>query len=92
MSTKIKQDDDPDNYRNIQDRNGRVVYFYESPQCSKKHGKKTEEGHFEKVERKLVDYFFVPGSNPSGVAGAFHVSKAEATKNGKFSNLNIKSK
>jgi len=35
-------------------------------------------GHYEKVEKKMMKYFFVPSKEPSGVPGAFVISKKEA--------------
>ena len=32
----LKKKDDPDNFRNVQPLNGRLVYFYESPECVKR--------------------------------------------------------
>jgi len=44
------------------------------------------KGHFEKVIKKLTNYFYVNGENPSGLPGAFVVSEKEALgkKKGSF--------
>jgi len=44
------------------------------------------KGHFEKVIKKLTNYFYVNGESPSGLPGAFVVSEKEALgkKKGSF--------
>jgi carbonic anhydrase len=71
----------PENNRKIQPLNGRAVFFFDhikycGPNPSNKKTKK--KGHYEKVIKKKVDYFFVNGANPSGLPGAFVVTPKEA--------------
>ena len=74
----------PENARKTQPLNGRAVFYYDHVKyCGidsiKKSGKK--KGHFEKVIKNKVDYFFVNGFNPSGLPGAFVVTPKEANGN-----------
>ncbi len=71
----------PQNNRKVQPLNGRSVFFYDhvkycGPDRIKKPAKK--KGHYEKIVKKQVDYFFVNGMNPSGLPGAFVVTPKEA--------------
>ena len=43
-----------------------------------KHVKPKPQGHYEKVVRKVENYFWVKGEKPSGMPGAFLVSSKEA--------------
>jgi hypothetical protein len=36
------------------------------------------KGHYERIERKVANYFWVSGDRPSGMPGSFVVSKNEA--------------
>ena len=70
-----------ENYRETQNLNGRAVFHYDhvkycGPDPPRKKSK--VKGHYEKVIKKLTNYFFVNGENPSGVPGAFVVSEKEA--------------
>ena len=71
-----------ENYRKNQELFGRSVFHYNhvkhcGPDPKKKRNK--PKGHYEKVIKRLTNYFFVNGENPSGVPGAFVVSNKEAT-------------
>jgi len=79
----------PYNNRKTQKLNGRAVFFYNhvkycgpDPPAEKIKPK----GHFEKVIKKLTNYFYVNGESPSGLPGAFVVSEKEALgkKKGSF--------
>lgn len=71
----------PQSNRNIQQLNGRPVYWYN-------HNKNCgpdpvpippkRSGHYEKVLNKGTQYFYVNGPEPSGLPGAFVVSEKEA--------------
>ena len=74
----------PENNREIQPLNGRAVFFYDHVKyCGLDAIKKNEKkkGHYEKIIKKKVDYFFVNGVNPSGLPGAFVVTPKEALGN-----------
>jgi hypothetical protein len=71
----------PQSNRKVQPLNGRSVFFYDhvkycGPDRLKKQPKK--KGHYEKIVKKQVDYFFVNGMNPSGLPGSFVVTPKEA--------------
>jgi hypothetical protein len=36
------------------------------------------QGHYERIERKVANYFWVDGKKPSGMPGSFVVSENEA--------------
>jgi carbonic anhydrase len=69
------------NNRNVQDTNGRPVFYFDCtkhcPEISKEK-KSVPEGHFEKVLNKATEYFFVGGNKPSGIPDSFVVNKQEA--------------
>jgi hypothetical protein len=67
------------NYRNIQQKNGRIVYFFEN-ECTFKQKpiEKTKTGHYEKVREEIVKYFYVNDDKPTGIANAFVVGENEA--------------
>ncbi len=48
---------------------------------NKKPREKNPLGHFEKVEKKMTDYFFVSDDKPSGIPNAFVISPSEAFGN-----------
>lgn len=67
--------------RNIQNKNNRPVFFYnhilycgEEPKVSKP----IPKGHYEKLNKKATEYFYVNGQDPSGLPGAYVVSEKEA--------------
>ena len=69
------------NFRKVQPINGRPVFYYDhikycGPEPPKKIIKPT--GHYEKVIKEATKYFYVNGPEPSGLPGAFVVSKKEA--------------
>lgn len=81
------------NFRAPQPLNGRAVFHYDHLQyCGpsitnaalgiglrdKKRRRPGEGGHFEKKISNVVDYFYVNGEAPSGMPGAYVVSKKEA--------------
>ena len=70
-----------ENYRETKSKNGRPVFHYKCEDCIIKPPKKTkkiEEGHYEKIERKLTQFYFVNGNEPSGLPGSFVVSENKA--------------
>jgi len=78
-----------ENNRNIQPLNGRAIFYYdavkfcganESPSAimEQKKRKKKVRGHFEKVLKKMTEYFYVNGPKPSGLPGAYVVPRSEA--------------
>lgn len=79
------------NNRDVQDTKDReVVYFDRENSCGadddgdalkrfkEMQDEQAQLGHYEKVEKKAMKYFFVPSKEPSGVPGAFVISKKEA--------------
>ena len=69
------------NARKIQNLNERVVYYYESEKyCGPNPEIKPiePEGHYEKIKKEMKEYFYVEGNKPSGLPGAYLVSKKEA--------------
>jgi len=69
----------PDNYRTVQNKNGRIVYYFKND-CKYKKLKKHPEGHYEKVLYQESRNFFVHGEDPSGIASAFLIPDTEAMK------------
>lgn len=70
----------PENDRKIQNRNGRPVFYFDhekycGPDAPKE---KKENGHFEKVQVKKDEVFYVPDKKPSGFPEAFVISENEA--------------
>jgi len=78
-----------ENNRTIQPLNGRVIFYYDavkfcganesktSPLIDRKK-KKRIKGHYEKVLKKMTEYFYVNGPKPSGLPGAYVVPRNEA--------------
>ena len=69
------------NNRKIQPLNGRTVFYFhnvESAPIQVRTEKPKARGHYEKVEKKMTEYFFVSNAKPSGLPGALVVSEAEA--------------
>lgn len=75
------------NARATQPLNGRSVFHYnhhnyELPEFKKQDiEEKPKSGHYEKQNNESTEYFFVEGSQPSGVPGAIVVSDDEAKSN-----------
>jgi len=70
-----------ENNRETQPQNGRPIFYYDHMKycgVDLKPQKKQEKGHYEKTTKEITDYFYVSGSHPSGLSGAFVVSKDEA--------------
>ena len=63
-----------DNNRVIQPLNGRPIFFYKSCENIRKKVV-VPTGHYEKVLKQATKYFYVNGQEPSGLPGAFVVSK-----------------
>jgi len=68
------QTDNSENNREIQPLNGRPVFFFDK----KRYGGIEEpkkivksNGHFEKLKRKVIDYIYVSGKDPSGLPGSY---------------------
>jgi len=83
----INENVNDENYRAIQNLNGRSIFYYDSSkyECplfkEKIKPKRTLElnqGHYEKRERTVTEYMFVNGEKPSGLPNAFVVSDKEA--------------
>lgn len=73
----------PVSNRAIQPLHGRNVYFYLAPKDIdfKVNIVSKPEGHFEKVEKKINNYYYVNNDKPSGMPGSMVVSRDEATGN-----------
>ena len=69
-----------ENNRVLQPVNGRPIFYYKSCDLIKKKIVKPS-GHYEKVIKEATKYFYVNGQEPSGLPGAFVVSKKEAVGN-----------
>lgn len=72
---------EPNSQRKTQERNGRPVFFYDHLKyCGPDPTpiKKVAIHHYEKVNQKVTDYFYVNGDKPSGLPGAFVVTENEA--------------
>ena len=67
----------PENNRSIQPVNGRPIFYYKSCEIIKKKVV-VPSGHYEKIIKEATKYFYVNGEDPSGLPGAFVVSKKEA--------------
>jgi carbonic anhydrase len=59
--------------------NGRPIFHYEA--CETNDKNTSRDGHYEKIKDKSTLYFYVNGEKPSGVPGAFVVSKDDAFGN-----------
>lgn len=70
-------DPDVSSNRSTQPINGRPIFHYEG-HCVDKVQKIKKSGHYEKVIDKATQYFYVNSKEPSGLPGAFVVSKKEA--------------
>jgi len=82
----------PENYRITQRLNGRAIFYYDKKKfcnngISKKKisasmvlggGRNRVKGHYEKVLKKMTNYYYVNGPMPSGLPGAYVVSPQEA--------------
>jgi len=74
-----------ENNRNTQKQNGRPIFYYDhikycGPNFVQKKKLKTK-GHYEKYEKSVIEYFYVPQKAPAGLPGAFLVSENEAKRN-----------
>jgi len=73
------------NNRGVKPLNGRSVYYYNYVEQSgpelPERPKAKPVGHYEKVNKKMIEYFYVNGGKPSGLPGAFVVSETEAKGN-----------
>ena len=70
-----------ENYREIQKRNERSVFFWDHRKyCGSEEPekKKVEEGHYEKVPRKSIEYYYVNSNEPTGLPDAFVIGEKEA--------------
>lgn len=75
----INLEEPVENNRNIQPKNGRLVYYYQSD-CilkDKKMPKIRSQGHYEKMKQEVTNYFFINDSKPSGLVGSFVVPDKE---------------
>lgn len=76
-----QKEDDIQNIRETQPLNGRTVFFYDASNCKTPsyfvpEPKKT--GHYEKIPKKVTEFFYVNGDEPSGIPDSFVVSENEA--------------
>jgi carbonic anhydrase len=79
----------PENNRAVQKLNGRAVFYFDKNKfCGKDKdlglnsgGKGKKRGHYEKVLKKITDYYYVNGEKPSGLPGSYVVSSKEANGN-----------
>lgn len=71
-----------ENYRNVQDKNLRNVFYFDHKKyCDpilESFNKPKGVIHYEKIPKKIITHIFVPGSKPSGIPGSFVESKKEA--------------
>jgi len=73
-----------ENYRNIQERNDRAVFYFDHKKyCGENINniipdRPRRSGHYEKVKRRVDNYIFVPGDEPSHIPGSFVVSEKES--------------
>ena len=77
----------PENNRLIQPLNGRAIFYYDKIKfCGndkdigllKAGGRGKKKGHYEKVLKKITDYYYVNGEKPSGLPGSYVVARKEA--------------
>jgi carbonic anhydrase len=76
----------PENNRLPQPLNGRAIFHYDHRKfcggdINPANKKVKPKGHYEKVDKKMIDYYYVPGEKPSGMPGSFVVSEKEAVGN-----------
>jgi len=75
-------DESIENTRSIQKKGCREVLYYNNHcNMNKKPREKKLSGHFEKVDKKMTDYFYVSDDKPSGIPNAFVISPSEAFGN-----------
>lgn len=73
-----------ENHRNTQNLNNRGVFYFDHKRyCGSSINniipqKRKEKGHYERVKRKVSEYIYVPGKDPSHIPGAFVVSENES--------------
>jgi len=73
-----------ENNRLTQPLNGRAIFYYDhilfcgKDKLLKKKKKIKKIGHYEKVLKKLTEYYYVNGPKPSGLPGAYVVPRSEA--------------
>ena len=77
----IVSDNVSENNRVVQPRNGRPIFYYKSCHFEDKKVVMKPTGHYEKIKKEAVKYFYVSGEQPSGLPGSFVVSKKEASGN-----------
>lgn len=77
-------DDTPTSSRLTQPLNGRPVFYYDHEKycgIDIKHKKTVKSvGHYEKLNKKATQYFYVNGNEPSSLPGAFVVDAKEAKR------------
>ena len=77
----IVSDQKAQSARKTQELNGRPIFYYDHEKyCGPDLIPKVPEpkGHYEKVQQKATNYFYVNGEKPSGLPGAFVVTEKEA--------------
>jgi carbonic anhydrase len=70
-----------ENVREVQPLNGRSVFFYDASMCKPVVSPSPPAqpvGHFERLKRKITQFFFVNGEAPSGLPDSYLVSENEA--------------
>jgi carbonic anhydrase len=87
----ISGGDEVNNYRETQPLNDRPVFFFDHKKyCDlpldvpKKPRVALPKGHYEKINKKVTEYLWVTGSDPSGIPGTFVVGEAEAKGSEEF--------
>lgn len=79
MKLELTLDDQiRDNIRKPQDLHERCIFYYDNGCNTIKRPKPKPLGHFEKVDQKITNYFYVSDDKPSGVPNSFVVSPGEA--------------
>lgn len=83
----VYDQDQTNNYRETQPLNGRSVFHFDHKRfCgsdigsgfNKNNSGIKTNGHYEKVSKKVFEYIYVQGSDPSGIPNSFVVNEKEA--------------
>ncbi len=80
----LKDENDYENFRNTQNLNNRSVFYFDHKRyCGASINniiprQQKEKGHYEKIKKKVSQYIYVPGQEPSHIPGAYVVSEKDA--------------
>lgn len=77
----------PETARRTQPINGRPIFHHKPHDCFKPKKPEPDPGHYEKIRKTGVDYFYVNNMIPSGLPNAIVVSEDEAKGHGVNPNL-----